>query len=84
MGGSWSGGLSLRGIRRQSRTVASRAWRAMSREYPEAISEFPGKGAREMIGAEPGAKSSFSNREVGPPGRDQESERLMCNPAPEY
>ena len=54
----------------------------MGGEFLDAISEFPGEGAGEVIGVEPGGKISFSHHETSRPGRDEESERLMCNPAP--
>ena len=55
----------------------------MGGEFLDAISEFPGEGAGEVIGVEPGAKSSFIHRETAPSDRDQEPERLTCNPTPE-
>jgi len=38
----------------------------MGGEFLEAIWEFPGGCAREVIGVEPGANSSFSHREMAP------------------
>jgi len=59
-------------------------WASIRAARSETIPKSRGGCARAAIAVGPGAESSLSHRELAPPSRDQEPERLICNQTPEF